>query len=131
MFFRKKKDPLQEELEQMRRESEARQSQPTANWQTTQSTASWDNRPSSSGSFRMIVEDIFSITGRGTVLTGQIESGQIRVGDTVLINNNLRGKITGVEAFRRTLTEAQAGEKVGLLINLNRNQISRGDVITK
>jgi translation elongation factor EF-Tu-like GTPase len=80
--------------------------------------------------FRMTVEDVFSIRGRGTVATGKIELGPLRVGDKVRINEETV-RVDGIEAFRKTLDEANAGDNVGLLFGkLSKNKIQRGDVIT-
>jgi elongation factor Tu len=69
--------------------------------------------------FLMPVEDVFSITGRGTVATGRIERGIIKVGETVEIvgmNSEKSTTVTGVEMFRKLLDEGQAGDNVGLLL---------------
>ncbi len=80
--------------------------------------------------FRMTVEDVFSIRGRGTVATGKVELGPLRVGDKVRINDETV-RVDGLEAFRKTIEEANAGDNVGLLFGqLNKNKIQRGDVIT-
>jgi translation elongation factor EF-Tu-like GTPase len=80
--------------------------------------------------FRMTVQDVFSISGRGTVATGKIELGPLRVGDKVQINEETV-RVDGIEAFRKTLDEANAGDNVGLLFGkLSKNKIQRGDVIT-
>ena len=84
--------------------------------------------------FLMPVEDVFSITGRGTVATGRIETGIIKVGDEVqIIGLGAEGKksvVTGVEMFRKLLDEGQAGDNVGLLLRgIDKNEIKRGMVI--
>jgi translation elongation factor EF-Tu-like GTPase len=80
--------------------------------------------------FRMTVDDVFSITGRGTVATGKVELGPLRVGDKVRINEETV-RVDGIEAFRKTLEEADAGDNVGLLFGkLSKNKVQRGDVIT-
>jgi elongation factor Tu len=80
--------------------------------------------------FRMTVEDVFFIRGRGTVATGKVESGTLRAGDDVRIND-LSVRVDGIEAFRKILDEAQAGDNVGLLFTgLDRSRINRGDVIS-
>jgi elongation factor Tu len=69
--------------------------------------------------FLMPVEDVFSITGRGTVATGRIETGIIRTGEEMAIigfGGNLKTTCTGVEMFRKILDEGQAGDNVGILI---------------
>ena len=84
--------------------------------------------------FLMPVEDVFSITGRGTVATGRIETGVIKVGDEVqIIGLGAEGKksvVTGVEMFRKLLDEGEAGDNVGLLLRgIDKNEIKRGMVI--
>ena len=85
--------------------------------------------------FLMPVEDIFSITGRGTVATGRIERGVVHTGDELSIigfDANLSTTCTGVEMFRKLLDEGQAGDNVGLLLRgIDKNQIKRGMVICK
>ena len=85
--------------------------------------------------FLMPVEDVFSITGRGTVATGRIETGIIKSGEEVqIIGLGAEGKksvVTGVEMFRKILDEGQAGDNVGLLLRgIDKDQIKRGMVIT-
>jgi len=81
----------------------------------------------------MIVEDVFSIAKRGTVVTGTIESGMLKVGDEVAINRKNGEKrtiVAGIEAFRKTLSQANAGDTVGILLKDTMKQdIQRGDVI--
>ena len=84
--------------------------------------------------FLMPVEDVFSITGRGTVATGRIETGVAHVGDAVEIigmsSEKLTSTITGVEMFRKLLDEGEAGDNVGLLLRgIDKTQIRRGMVI--
>ena len=84
--------------------------------------------------FLMPVEDVFSITGRGTVATGRIETGIIKVGEEVqIIGLGAEGKksvVTGVEMFRKLLDEGQAGDNVGLLLRgIDKDEIKRGMVI--
>ena len=84
--------------------------------------------------FLMPVEDVFSITGRGTVATGRIETGVAHVGDPVEIigmaAEKLTSTITGVEMFRKLLDEGEAGDNVGLLLRgIDKNQIRRGMVV--
>ncbi len=86
--------------------------------------------------FLMPVEDVFSITGRGTVATGRIERGIIKTGDPVQIlgmgAENLTSTITGVEMFRKILDRGEAGDNVGLLLRgVEKEQIARGMVICK
>ncbi len=83
--------------------------------------------------FLMPVEDVFSITGRGTVATGRIEAGRVKVSDEVQIlglGANLKSVVTGVEMFRKILDEGEAGDNVGLLLRgIDKNEIKRGMVI--
>jgi elongation factor Tu len=84
--------------------------------------------------FLMPVEDVFSITGRGTVATGRIETGIIHTGDPVDIvgmgAEKLKSVITGVEMFRKILDQGEAGDNAGLLLRgIDKNEISRGMVI--
>jgi len=86
--------------------------------------------------FLMSVEDVFSITGRGTVATGAIETGIINTGDSVdivgLSEAKLTSTVTGVEMFRKILDEGRAGENVGLLLRgVDKEQIKRGMVVAK
>ncbi|MDH6305407.1 elongation factor Tu [Parabacteroides sp. PF5-5] len=85
--------------------------------------------------FLMPVEDVFSITGRGTVATGRIETGIIKTSEEVSIiglgAENMKSVVTGVEMFRKILDEGQAGDNVGLLLRgIDKNEIKRGMVIT-
>jgi elongation factor Tu len=85
--------------------------------------------------FLMPVEDVFSITGRGTVATGRIERGIIKVGETVAIvgmNSAKSTTVTGVEMFRKLLDEGQAGDNVGLLLRgVAKEEVERGMVLAK
>ena len=86
--------------------------------------------------FLMPVEDIFTITGRGTVATGRVERGQLHMNDEVEIvgisEETEKSVITGIEMFRKTLDFAEAGDNVGLLLRgINRDQIERGQVVCK
>jgi elongation factor Tu len=85
--------------------------------------------------FLMAVEDVFSITGRGTVATGRIERGKVKVGETVEIvgiHDTRSTTVTGVEMFQKTLEEGMAGDNVGLLLRgIQKDQIERGMVIAK
>ncbi len=86
--------------------------------------------------FLMPVEDVFSITGRGTVATGRIETGQIHTGDPVQIiglgAEKMKSVVTGVEMFRKILDDGQAGDNVGLLLRgVDKDKIKRGMVIAK
>jgi elongation factor Tu len=86
--------------------------------------------------FLMPVEDVFSITGRGTVLTGRIETGVIHVGDPVEIiglgEEAMTSTCTGVEMFRKLLDEGEAGDNVGLLMRgVDKKEVKRGMVVAK
>ena len=86
--------------------------------------------------FMMPIEDVFSITGRGTVATGRVERGQVRVGDEVEIvgiaEETKKTVVTGVEMFRKLLDYAEAGDNVGALLRgVTRDQIQRGQVLAK
>ena len=85
--------------------------------------------------FLMPVEDVFSITGRGTVATGRIETGIVKVGDEVQIMGlgaSLKSTVTGVEMFRKLLDQGEAGDNVGLLLRgIDKKAIERGQVLCK
>jgi elongation factor Tu len=85
--------------------------------------------------FLMPVEDVFSITGRGTVATGRIERGVVKVGDEVELvgfGSDKRTVVTGVEMFRKLLDEGQAGDNVGLLLRgIGKDEVERGMVLAK
>ncbi|MCK8624710.1 elongation factor Tu [Apilactobacillus xinyiensis] len=82
----------------------------------------------------MPVEDVFTITGRGTVASGRIDRGVVKVGDDVeiigLVEDVLKSTVTGLEMFRKTLDEGEAGDNVGMLLRgVNRDQVVRGQVV--
>lgn len=86
--------------------------------------------------FLMPVEDVFSITGRGTVATGRVERGTVKVGDEIEIvgiqEETKKSVVTGVEMFRKLLDSAEAGDNIGALLRgVDRNQIERGQVLAK
>lgn len=86
--------------------------------------------------FMMPVEDVFSITGRGTVATGRVERGQVKVGDEIEIvgiaEETTKSTVTGVEMFRKLLDYAEAGDNVGTLLRgVTRDNIQRGQVLAK
>jgi elongation factor Tu len=86
--------------------------------------------------FLMPVEDVFTITGRGTVVTGRIERGIVKVNETVEIvgirEKSTSTTVTGVEMFRKILDEGRAGENVGLLLRgVKREDVERGQVVCK
>jgi elongation factor Tu len=83
--------------------------------------------------FLMPIEDIFSISGRGTVVTGRIEQGQVKVGEEmeiVGVRPTVRRVVTGVEMFKKTLDSGQAGDNVGLLLRgTDKDEVERGQVV--
>ncbi|RKJ17372.1 elongation factor Tu, partial [Butyricicoccus sp. 1XD8-22] len=86
--------------------------------------------------FMMPVEDVFSITGRGTVATGRVERGQVKVGEEVeiigLAEESKKTTVTGVEMFRKLLDYAEAGDNIGALLRgVAREDIQRGQVLAK
>ena len=85
--------------------------------------------------FLMPVEDVFSISGRGTVVTGRVERGKVKVGEEVEIvgfRDTTKTVVTGVEMFRKILDEGQAGDNIGVLLRgLKREDIERGQVLAK
>jgi len=86
--------------------------------------------------FLMPVEDVFSITGRGTVATGRVERGTVKVGDEVeivgIVEETKKSVVTGVEMFRKLLDSAQAGDNIGALLRgIDRKEIERGQVLAK
>lgn len=83
-------------------------------------------------SFEFEVEDVFTISGRGTVVTGRVIRGTVMNGDSVSINGLLDTRILGIESFRSTKEQAIEGEQVGLLLeNIERSQVIPGDRIYK
>ena len=87
------------------------------------------------GAFLMPVEDVFSISGRGTVVTGRIERGIVKVGDEIEIigiKPTLKTTVTGVEMFRKLLDQGEAGDNVGVLLRgTKREEVERGQVLAK
>ena len=87
------------------------------------------------GDFLMPIEDVFSISGRGTVVTGRVERGRVKVGDEVEIvgiRDTVKTTCTGVEMFRKLLDEGQAGDNVGVLLRgTKRDDVERGQVLAK
>ncbi|NCN45413.1 MAG: elongation factor Tu [Candidatus Pacebacteria bacterium CG10_big_fil_rev_8_21_14_0_10_36_11] len=85
--------------------------------------------------FLMPVEDVFSIKGRGTVATGRIESGRVKVGEEIELvgfKDTTKSTVTGVEMFRKMLDEGQAGDNVGILLRgIDKDAIQRGQVLAK
>jgi len=87
------------------------------------------------GTFLMPIEDVFSISGRGTVVTGRVERGIIKVGDEIEIvgiRDTQKTTCTGVEMFRKLLDQGQAGDNVGILLRgTKREDVERGQVLAK
>jgi elongation factor Tu len=87
------------------------------------------------GAFLMPVEDVFSISGRGTVVTGRVERGIVKVGDEIEIvgiKDTIKTTVTGVEMFRKLLDQGQAGDNVGVLLRgTKRDEVERGQVLAK
>ena len=84
------------------------------------------------GNFYFIVDDVFTITGRGTVVTGKVDSGEVHIGDTVSISERMSSEVVGIEMFRKTADSAREGDTCGILLKgINRNDIHKGDYLTK
>jgi elongation factor Tu len=85
--------------------------------------------------FLMPIEDVFSISGRGTVVTGRVETGVVKVGEEVEIvgiNDTRKTVVTGVEMFRKLLDQGQAGDNIGALVRgVGREEVERGQVLCK
>jgi elongation factor Tu len=83
--------------------------------------------------FRMTIADVFFIRGRGTVVTGQVESGTLNVGDEIYLrrsNASQKVTITGIEMFRKLLDQAKAGDNVGVLLrDITKQEVEKGDVL--
>ena len=81
--------------------------------------------------FHMVVEDVFSIAKRGTVVTGKIDTGTLKLGDAILIRgkgSEKKATVGGIEAFRKTLQQANQGDTIGVLLkDINRTDVQRGD----
>lgn len=86
-----------------------------------------------SGEFGFAIEDVFTITGRGTVVTGTVLTGSISVNDEVtIVRTGLKTVVTGIEMFRKSLDYAQEGDKCGILLRgVNRDDVERGDLLVK
>lgn len=84
------------------------------------------------GKFHMIIDDVFTINGRGTVVTGKIDSGEIHIGDIIYINQQRTAEVLGIEMFRKNLDYAKAGENCGILLkNISKEEIHQGDYLSK
>ena len=86
-----------------------------------------------SGDVGFAIEDVFTITGRGTVVTGTVLTGSISVNDEVtIVRTGLKTVVTGIEMFRKSLDYAQEGDKCGILLRgVNRDDVERGDLLVK
>jgi translation elongation factor EF-Tu-like GTPase len=81
--------------------------------------------------FKLTVEDVFVIRNRGVVATGRVESGTVRVGDTVSINGGPGVTVDAIEVFRKSIDQANAGDNIGVLFkSIDKSQIDRGAVLT-
>jgi len=81
--------------------------------------------------FRLTVEDVFVIRNRGVVATGRVESGTLRLGDTVRIDGTLEARVDGIETFRKSIDVANAGDNIGVLFRgVEKGQLDRGSVLT-
>ncbi|HVP20403.1 MAG TPA: EF-Tu/IF-2/RF-3 family GTPase, partial [Anaerolineaceae bacterium] len=90
---------------------------------------------STDAGFQMTVEDVFSIRNRGTVVTGRVASGEVKIGDKIIIqrgNQTQRTTVAGIEMFRKMLDHASAGDNIGLLLkDIGGGQVQRGDVLLR
>ena len=88
---------------------------------------------SASGDFVMVIEDVFTITGRGTVVTGKVLSGAVSLGDYVTIKEiGVQTQVTGIEMFRKQCDTAVAGDNVGiLLLGVARDEVASGYTLVK
>ena len=107
-------------------------------WELMEAVDTWIKTPDRKADlpFLMPIEDVFTITGRGTVATGRVERGVIKVGEEVeivgLVEEKRKTTVTGLEMFRKLLDFAQAGDNVGALLRgIQRNEIERGQVLSK
>ena len=113
-FFKKEKTDVEQYYEERNVQNAPNQ---TAN---NFNTATLMNNYSNSASFQFTVEDVFSISGRGTVATGRVSAGELHLGET------------GIEMFRKRLDVAREGNNVGLLVSdIDRGEIQRGDILIK
>lgn len=81
--------------------------------------------------FRLTVADVFVLKGRGLVATGRVESGTIRVGDEVTVDGGRAVRVKAIEAFRRVMEEASAGDMVGLLLDgVQQGEVASGTVLS-
>ena len=85
----------------------------------------------SSKNFHMVIDDVFSIIGRGTVVVGTIDLGEIQVGDTVYLNDRMV-TIDGIEMYRKKFDSAKEGDTCGILLkDISKNEVKKGDILKK
>ncbi|MBX3084456.1 MAG: elongation factor Tu [Anaerolineae bacterium] len=92
--------------------------------------------PNNGGSFRMVIDDVFFIKGRGVVVTGKVESGTVKMGDKVVISGangvTIMTQVIGVEGFRKPNFVAQVGDNCGLVLkDVEKGQLTAGMVVTE
>jgi|SoiMethySBSTD1v2_1073268.scaffolds.fasta_scaffold3120491_1 elongation factor Tu len=83
--------------------------------------------------FKMVVDDVFTIDGRGLVATGRVERGTLRVGDTIAIRRQDAEQlvvVAGIEIFQKTLQVASKGDSIGVLLGTPRAAVQRGDILS-
>lgn len=121
-------DPQQQPLAQSQPPGQVSQQQPASTWPAQGSSAP-------AVGFRMVIEDVFHITGRGTVVTGRVGTGRLATGQSVTLTRN--GQVLGsttvvsVEQFSKTVDVAAAGDNVGLTLDgVERDDVARGDVLS-
>lgn len=84
------------------------------------------------GKFHFIIDDVFTVTGRGTVVTGKVVSGEVHVGDIVNLSDRVNTEVIGIEMFRKTLDVAQNGDVCGIFLkDIPRDEVHKGDYLTK
>jgi len=87
--------------------------------------------------FEMIIQDVFIITGRGIVATGQVSEGALSVGDDIIVKRHgkedVHTRVKGIEGFRKVINEAKKGDNIGILFagTINREEVKRGDKVIK
>ena len=84
------------------------------------------------GKFHFIIDDVFTVTGRGTVVTGKVVSGEVHIGDIVNISGRVNTEVMGIEMFRKKLDVAQDGDVCGIFLkDISREEVHKGDYLTK
>ena len=87
--------------------------------------------------FEMIIQDVFIITGRGVVVTGQVSAGALSVGDDIIVKRHekedIHTRVKGIEVYRKLINEARKGDNIGILFadTINREEVQRGDKVIK